>query len=39
MTDIPSFCVGLEGSPDLANARKVADYLGTNHHEVIFTVE
>lgn len=39
MTDIPSFCVGLEGSPDLAAARKVADYLGTNHHEIIFTVE
>ncbi|MBT8209334.1 MAG: asparagine synthase (glutamine-hydrolyzing), partial [Eudoraea sp.] len=28
-----SFSVGLEGSPDLAAARKVAEYIGTVHHE------
>ncbi|XP_009622719.1 asparagine synthetase [glutamine-hydrolyzing] [Nicotiana tomentosiformis] len=34
-----SFCVGLEGSPDLKAAREVADYLGTVHHEFTFTVQ
>lgn len=34
-----SFAIGLQGSPDLAAARKVADYLGTVHHEVDFTVQ
>ncbi len=34
-----SFAVGLEGSPDLAAARKVADYIKTVHHEVIFTIQ
>ncbi len=34
-----SFAVGLEGSPDLAAARLVADHLGTVHHEVNFTIQ
>ena len=34
-----SFAVGLKGSPDLAAARKVADHIGTVHHEVIFTIQ
>ncbi|CAL5353163.1 unnamed protein product [Camellia sinensis] len=34
-----SFCVGLEGSPDLKAAKEVADYLGTIHHEFHFTVQ
>jgi len=34
-----SFAVGLEGSPDLAAARKVADHIGTVHHEIHFTVQ
>ena len=34
-----SFATGLEGSPDLAAARVVADYLGTVHHEVKFTIQ
>ena len=34
-----SFCVGLAGSPDLAAARKVADFLQTDHHEFTFTVQ
>ena len=34
-----SFSIGLEGSPDLAAARKVADYLQTVHHEMTFTVQ
>lgn len=34
-----SFAIGLEGSPDLAAARDVADHIGSIHHEVNFTVE
>ncbi len=34
-----SFAIGLEGSPDLAAARKVADYIGSIHHEVHFTIQ
>ena len=32
---IDTYSIGLEGSEDLQYARIVADYLGTNHHEVI----
>ncbi|MBN2743352.1 MAG: asparagine synthase B [Marinilabiliaceae bacterium] len=34
-----SFAVGLKGSPDLTAARKVADAIGTVHHEIHFTVQ
>ena len=34
-----SFCIGLNGSPDLAAARKVAAFLNTDHHEFTFTVQ
>lgn len=34
-----SFAVGLVGSPDLAAARKVANHIGTIHHEINFTVQ
>ncbi len=34
-----SFAVGLEGSPDLAAAQKVAEHLGTVHHEIKFTIQ
>jgi asparagine synthase (glutamine-hydrolysing) len=34
-----SFAIGLEGSPDLAAARVVADHIGTIHHEINFTVQ
>ncbi len=34
-----SFAVGLEGSPDLIAAKKVADKIGTIHHEIHFTVQ
>ncbi|MDR0544762.1 MAG: asparagine synthase B [Odoribacteraceae bacterium] len=33
-----SFAVGLEGAPDLAAARKVADHIGTVHHEIHYTI-
>jgi asparagine synthase (glutamine-hydrolysing) len=34
-----SFAIGLEGSPDLIAARKVADHIGTVHHEIHFTIQ
>jgi asparagine synthase (glutamine-hydrolysing) len=34
-----SFAIGLEGSPDLAAARTVADAIGTVHHDFRFTVQ
>ena len=34
-----SFAVGLEGSPDLMASKKVADHIGSIHHEVHFTVQ
>ena len=34
-----SFAIGLEGSPDLAAAREVAAHIGTEHHELHFTVQ
>lgn len=34
-----SFAVGLVGSPDLLAARKVADHIGSIHHEIHFTVQ
>jgi len=34
-----SFAVGLIGSPDLAAAQKVADHIGTIHHQIHFTVQ
>ncbi len=34
-----SFAVGLVGSPDLIAAKKVAEHIGTIHHEIHFTVQ
>ncbi|MBU8908370.1 asparagine synthase B [Desertibacillus haloalkaliphilus] len=34
-----SFCVGIEGSPDIEAARDVAKSIGTIHHEHIYTKE
>ncbi|WP_286261304.1 asparagine synthase B [Thalassotalea atypica] len=34
---VHSFACGLEGSPDLEAAQKVADSIGTIHHSVLFT--
>lgn len=34
-----SFSVGLKDSPDLKMARKVADHIGSTHHEINFTVQ
>lgn len=34
-----SFAVGLKDSPDLAAARKVAEHIGSIHHEINFTIQ
>ena len=36
-TKLETFSIGFEGSPDLFYARKVADFIGSNHHEYIIT--
>lgn len=38
--ELHSFSVGLDPTaPDLVAARKVADFLGTTHHEIYFSIE
>ena len=37
--DLNTYSIGLKRSTDLVWARKVADFLGTNHHEVCLTEE
>jgi asparagine synthase (glutamine-hydrolysing) len=34
-----SFCIGLKNSPDLVAAAKVAEFLGTVHHNYIYTIQ
>lgn len=34
-----SFAVGLKGAPDLIKAREVAEYIGTVHHEINYTIQ
>ena len=34
-----SFAVGLKGATDLAKAKLVADYIGTVHHEINYTIQ
>lgn len=36
-SELHTFSIGLEGAPDLKYAKKVADFLGTIHHEFHFT--
>jgi len=35
--NLHTFSIGLKGAPDLKYAKEVADFLGTNHHELNFT--
>jgi asparagine synthase (glutamine-hydrolysing) len=39
LDSVHSFAVGMEGSDDLQYARHVANYLGTQHHEYVFTFQ
>jgi asparagine synthase (glutamine-hydrolysing) len=34
-----SFVIGLKGSPDIAASRKVADHIGSVHHEITYTIQ
>ena len=34
---LKTFSIGMEGSTDLAYARKVADWIGSDHHEIVVT--
>ncbi|MDR1938451.1 MAG: asparagine synthase B [Tannerellaceae bacterium] len=34
-----SFSVGLKDSPDLIAAKRAADYIGTVHHEIYYTIQ
>ncbi len=34
-----SFAIGLKGAPDLIAARKVAEHIGSVHHEINYTVQ
>lgn len=36
-SELHTFSIGLKGAPDLKYAKKVADFLGTIHHEFHFT--
>jgi len=36
---LKSFSIGLEGSPDLAAAQQVSDFIGTEHYGFTFTVQ
>lgn len=38
-SQLHSFAIGLEGSPDLAASRKVAEYIGSEHHEIKYTLQ
>jgi asparagine synthase (glutamine-hydrolysing) len=39
MLILQSFAIGMGNSPDIEAARLVAQHIGTEHHEVIFTPE
>ncbi|KAI5809702.1 hypothetical protein DFH27DRAFT_628923 [Peziza echinospora] len=39
LPELHSFSIGLPGSPDTVAAKKVADFLGTVHHSLTFTLE
>ncbi|KAK2495445.1 hypothetical protein MC885_020763 [Smutsia gigantea] len=36
---LQTFAIGMEDSPDLLAARKVANHIGSEHHEVLFNSE
>lgn len=36
---IQSFAIGMGDSPDIKAAREVAEFIGTEHHEITFTAE
>jgi asparagine synthase (glutamine-hydrolysing) len=39
LTRLHSFCIGLEGSPDIKAAEEVAKFIGTKHYSYQYTLE
>lgn len=39
LSKLHSFCIGLEGSPDIVAAEKVAKFIGTKHYSFQYTVQ
>ena len=39
VSDLHSFAVGLDGSPDLLAAWRAAEHLGTRHHEYVYSAD
>ena len=39
VVNLHSFAAGMEGAPDLRAAREVARFLGTEHHELVYTAD
>jgi asparagine synthase (glutamine-hydrolysing) len=39
ITNLHTFAAGLKDSPDLIHSREVAEYIGSNHHEIVMTLE
>jgi asparagine synthase (glutamine-hydrolysing) len=37
--ELHSFAAGMPGAPDLAAARRVAEHLGTHHHELVYDAD
>ena len=37
--NVHSFAIGLEGSPDLAAAKEVAEFIGTTHHSLTYMIQ
>ena len=37
--NVHSFAIGLEGSPDLEAAQEVAEFIGTTHHGITYTIQ
>ena len=37
--DLHTFSIGIEGSPDLEAAQKVAEFLGSRHHSYVYTLQ
>ena len=39
MDELHTFAAGIPGAPDVEHAREVAEFIGSNHHEVIVTLD
>jgi asparagine synthase (glutamine-hydrolysing) len=39
LDELHTFAIGLSDAPDLENARRLADFIGAEHHEIVVDVE